>query len=81
MGFLKTEKDQFDENDLKVEANSDPTWPGVISLRLCSQCIIFATSQSCSELKEEEEEKKMGFFLWGDLFGSIDHHLSLINEN
>lgn len=79
MGFLKTENDQFDENDLKVEANSDPTWPGVISLRLCSQCIIFATSQSCSA--ERKKKKRWFFFLWGDLFGSIDHHLSLINEN
>lgn len=79
MGFLKTEKDQFDENNLKVETYSDPTWPGVISLRLCSQCIIFATSQSCSA--ERRRKKKDGFFLRGDLFGSIDHHLSLINEN
>lgn len=80
MGFLKTEKDQFDENNLKVETYSDPTWPGVISLRLCSQCIIFATSQSCSA-ERRKKKLKMGFFLRGDLFGSIDHHLSLINEN
>lgn len=66
MGFLKTENDQFDENDLKVEANSDPTWPGVISLRLCSQCIIFATSQSCSA--ERRKKKKDGFFFYEGIY-------------
>lgn len=71
----KQEKDQFDENDLKVEASSDPTLPGVISLGMCSRCIILQ-HQSCLA-----ERKKKKMFLWGDFFGSIDHHLSLINEN
>lgn len=39
----------------------DPTWPGVISLRLCSQCIILQ-HQSCLAERNKKDVFMRGFF-------------------
>lgn len=46
----------------KVEASSDPTLPGVISLGMCSRCIILQ-HQSCLAERNKKDVFYEGIFL------------------